>query len=272
MTIVEAISRVLKDEDKSLTSEEIYNKILEHNLYVFGARDPKAIVNGTIRRHSLGIEFSTASPIKYFVVCEKRSGKTTFRLKNKEDENIFQVKAKVKKDENDRLPEEIIQESYEKHKKEIQENLLQKVLESDPIFFEHLVIDLLLKMGYGWDDSTAGTVTPKSHDGGIDGIINEDRLGLDKIYIQAKRYAIGNKIGLPQLQQFVGAMQKVQKGVYITTSDFVKGIETYIEKSMKNIVLVNGDKLTELMISYKVGVCTVQTFDTYRIDLDYFSE
>lgn len=273
MTIVEAITKVLEKEEKNLTSEEIYNGIQKGKLYTFGAKDPKAIVNGTIRRHSVGIDFSTASPIKYFIACPKREGKTTFKLKGKEEENTYsRRKLATRENETDRLPEEMIQISHEKHKKFVQDSLLEKVLSSDPVFFEHLVVDLLIKMGYGGSDPKSGIVTPTSNDGGIDGIINEDKLGLDKIYIQAKRYTPDNKIDRPKLQQFVGAMENVQKGVYITTSDFTQGAKEYVDKSQKNIRLISGDRLTELMVSYKVGICTVQTYDTYRIDLDYFSE
>ncbi|MDO5516192.1 MAG: restriction endonuclease [Clostridium sp.] len=209
MTIVQAIIKVLEKEDRNLTSEEIYNKVIEKQLYTFGTKDPKAIVNGTIRRHSIGIEFSTASPIKYFTACAKRNGKTTFKLKG--EDIVAPVNIRIQGNEKDILPEEIIQASYEKYKKLIQDTLLDRVLASDSAFFEKLVVELLIKMGYGGSDPKSGFVTPRSNDGGIDGVINEDKLGLDKIYIQAKRYAVDNRIDRPKLQQFVGAIGKCTK-------------------------------------------------------------
>lgn len=274
MTIAQAIIKVLEESNESLTSEEIYKRIVDRSLYEFGAKDPKAIVNGTIRKHTVGIEFSTASPVKHFRACEKRKGKTTFTLKEREYKSNKETIGSSSKNiiGNDILPEEELQISYNKHKKHVQDDLLGKILESDPVFFEHLVVDLLIKMGYGGSDPRSGFVTPSTNDGGVDGVINEDKLGLDKIYIQAKRYAKDNKIDRPKLQQFVGAMENVQKGVYITTSDFTEGAKNYVEKSQKSIMLINGEKLTELMVDYQVGISEVQTFATYKIDLDYFSE
>lgn len=272
MTIAEAIIKVLKESSKSMTSEEIYQEIIRKSLYEFGARDPKGIVNGIIRRHTVGINFSTASPVKHFVLGDKRKGKTTFTLKERNSQLTQSLTQYENISESDILPEEELHISYEKHIRCVQDELLGRILDSDPVFFEHLVVDLLIKMGYGGNDPQAGSVTPATHDGGIDGVINQDKLGLDKIYIQAKRYAKDNKIDKPKLQQFVGAMENVQKGVYLTTSDFTEGAKKYVDKNQKNIMLINGDTLTALMVKYQVGISIVQTFATYKIDMDYFSE
>lgn len=269
LTIVEAVKFVMKKEGKALTSSEIYQKIIKLNLYSFGAKDPKAIVNGTIRRHSLGIDFPTASPVKHFKVHSKKGNVNRYILKDNDEKNNNNKKSSLI--ETDSLPEEKILMAYLEHKKVIKQALLDKILESDPAFFEQLVIDLLLKMGYGGNDPKAGFTTGSPHDGGIDGIINEDKLGLDKIYIQAKRYSTNVKIGRPDLQRFVGAMENIRKGVFITTSSFCDTVKPFLERQSKNIILIGGEKLTELMVDYEVGVSIVKSFATYKIDSDYFS-
>ena len=143
------------------------------------------------------------------------------------------------------------------------------------IIVKDLAADLLLKMGYGDSLSDAGMVTKFSHDDGIDGIIKEDKLGLDKIYIQAKRYATSNMIGKPQIQQFVGALdeQKANKGVFITTSSYSSEARKYAEeKASKKIVLIDGRELARYMIEYNVGVSLKRAYEVKRIDSDYFED
>ena len=147
---------------------------------------------------------------------------------------------------------------------------MEKLLNSPPSFFENVVVDLLLKMGYGYD-SNSGIVTGKSHDGGIDGEINEDKLGLDKIYIQAKRYAKTNHISRNELQAFVRAMEGVLKGVFITTSSFTNEAKKYAAANqVKHIRLIDGEMLTSLMIHYGIGVTVRKTVSIYSIDQSYF--
>ena len=271
MTIIEAIKTIMKSENRALTSNEIYEKIIEQNLYSFGARDPKSIVNGIIRRHSIGVDFPTANPVKHFRLYSKHGHVNTYVLKD--INNNLEVDTKNTLDEYDSLPEERILLAYLEHKKLIQQALLDRILDSDPAFFEQLVIDLLLKMGYGGNNPEAGFITGSPHDGGIDGVINEDKLGLDKIYIQAKRYSKNISIGRPDLQRFVGAMENIQKGVFFTTSNFSDTAKSYADKQQqKNIILIDGNMLTELMVDYEIGVSAVQTFITYKVDSDYFSE
>lgn len=133
-------------------------------------------------------------------------------------------------------------------------------------------MDLLLKMGYGFN-SDAGVVTGRSHDGGIDGIISEDRLGLGLIYIQAKRYAQDYKVGRKELQAFVGAMQHVQKGVFITTSSYTKeAVEFINQQQQKSIKLIDGELLADLLLKYEIGIIAAQSFSIYKIDSDYYEE
>ena len=168
------------------------------------------------------------------------------------------------------LPEEKIDLTYLFYKNNIKRQILDHILECHPSFFEQLVLNLLLEMGYG-SDELSGRILGKSHDGGIDGVIYEDKLGLSKIYIQAKRNDSSNTIGRPLLQAFVGAMQDVQKGVFITSSSFTKEARNYAEKQQqKSLKLIDGDLLAELMIKYGIGLEKVQTYTVYKINEDFF--
>lgn len=268
MTIIEAIKHILEDEEDGLTSREIYERIVDKKLYLFGAKDPKSIVNGIIRRHCYGIDFPTASPVKHFKVV-KQDRHINYYLLNKSSNS---QSIEISNESSESLPEEKMLIAYKEHKEMIKNQLIDKIQESNPAFFEQLVVDLLLKMGYGYDENS-GIVIGSPHDGGIDGVINEDKLGLDKIYIQAKRYMNNNTVGRPDLQMFVGAMENIQKGVFITTSKFKNTAIAYVEKQQqKNIKLIDGDMLTELMVRYGVGVVSIKKFYNYKLDMDYFSE
>lgn len=163
--------------------------------------------------------------------------------------------------------------AFKKIKDDLAVDLLQQVLDLSPTFFEKLVLDLLLHMGYGGRNKELAKVTPTSHDNGVDGIIPEDALGLDKIYIQAKRY-VDTPVGKPEIQQFLGALeeQKATKGVFITTSKFTNGAIESANKANKRVVLINGNELAEYMIEYNVGVGVGRVFKVKEIDLDYFEE
>ena len=125
-------------------------------------------------------------------------------------------------------------------------------------------------MGYGYDKDS-GIITGKSHDGGIDGVINEDKLGLDLIYIQAKRYNAKQSVGRKELQAFVGAMESVSKGVFITTSGFTKEARTFIDRQQKNIKLIDGEWLADLLVKHQIGINTIQSMSIYRLDSDYYN-
>lgn len=180
-----------------------------------------------------------------------------------------------KEDKSEELtPTEQLEQAYHNIVDDLASDLLQKTLDQSPYFFEHLVVDLLVKMGYGGSFANSAQVTKYVHDDGIDGIIYEDKLGLDKIYIQAKRYKFDNTVGKPQIQQFSGALdeQKATKGVFITTSSYSKEAKQYVEKLNKKIVLIDGQELARYMIEYNVGVSTKQVYEVKRIDSDYFEE
>ena len=169
-------------------------------------------------------------------------------------------------------PEEQIEFSFSEVNSELAINVLEEVKKQSPEFFEKLVIDLLIEMGYGGSRKSAGKAVGKSGDEGIDGIIDEDRLGLDKIYIQAKRYS-ENSIGRPELQRFVGALggKGAKKGIFITTSRFTDTAMEYVNtQAISNIVLIDGEKLSKLMIDFNVGVSTKWKYEIKQIDSDYF--
>lgn len=191
--------------------------------------------------------------------------------KRKED---TQIAATTSVDPSDLTPTEQLESAYESILKDLGEEILQKTLDQSPQFFEKLVLDLLLKMGYGDPTDNSARVTPFVHDDGIDGIIPQDRLGLDKIYIQAKRYQPGNIVGKPAIQAFSGALdeQKATKGVFITTSSYSKEARSYIDKTSKKIILIDGSQLSRLMIEYNVGVSVKRTYEVKRIDSDYFED
>ena len=152
-------------------------------------------------------------------------------------------------------------------------DLLQRILDMSPNFFEKLVLDLLLNMGFGSRNKEMAIVTPTSHDNGVDGIIPEDALGLDKIYIQAKRYT-DNPVSKPEIHKFIGALdeQKTSKGVFITTSKFTAGAKETAEKASKKIVLIDGKTLADYMIEYNVGVSEKKVYEVKKLDSDYFEE
>ena len=150
---------------------------------------------------------------------------------------------------------------------------LARSFSSTPDRFEQLIVDLLIAMGYGGGDPSMGERLGKSGDGGIDGIVNEDRLGLDAVYLQAKCYAEGNTIGRPAIQQFIGSLtgEGATKGVFVTTSAFSKEARDYAEKVQQRIVLIDGSELARLMIQYGVGVRTRRTYEVKSVDEDYFA-
>ena len=170
-------------------------------------------------------------------------------------------------------PSEALESAYENLRDELATELLGKLKKSSPAFFESAVVALLVKMGYGGSRADAGKAIGKSGDGGIDGIIKEDKLGLDVVYIQAKRWD-SNPVGRPDVMQFAGALQaqKASKGIFITTSRFTDDARSYVSQIGSKIVLIDGEQLTNLMIEHDVGVSTVSLYPVKKIDADFFDE
>jgi restriction system protein len=169
-------------------------------------------------------------------------------------------------------PEEVLEATYQELRTALGQELLQRVKESSPSFFERLVVDLLVRMGYGGSRKDAGEAVGQSGDGGIDGLIKEDKLGLDVVYIQAKRWE--GTVGRPVVQAFAGSLEgfKAQKGVLITTSKFSQEANDYVRAIQKKIVLIDGDGLVRYMIDHGVGVTEVVSYTVKRLDLDYFED
>jgi len=184
------------------------------------------------------------------------------QLKGKEIESILEEKT----------PEDLLEIGYEKYQEKLLSDLLEKVKQCSPEFFERLVVQLLVGMGYGGSFEDAGKAIGKSGDEGIDGIIKEDKLGLDVIYIQAKRWT--NPVSRPDIQKFAGALlgKKAKKGVFITTSIFSESAIEYARNIENKIILIDGEQLTKYMIDNGVGVSEIASYKIKKVDLDYFTE
>lgn len=218
------------------------------------------------------------------VLAENPEKITTKYLKQFDEFNEFFNKHNPKKsdknqdnsenqNEDERTPDELLDEGYKKLTETLADDLLGAIEKCSPKFFENLVVDLLVHMGYGGSFEDAAKVVGKTGDEGIDGIIKEDRLGLDSIYIQAKRWK--DSVGRPEIQKFAGALlgQKASKGVFITTGNFTIDAENFAKDADgRKIILIDGEKLASLMIEYNVGVSTRRTIEIKKIDSDYFDE
>ncbi len=272
MTIVEAITVILQKSSRALTSKEIYNQIVEQKLYSFPAKNPESVVNAMIRRHCKGLDFPSAHRIKYFRIASYSGKAPLYCLLDSAFTADWSASSArtFNAISSQMLPEEIIQNAYHRHIQDLQNNLLLQILNNNASFFEHLIVDLLLKMGYG-SGKSSGIVTNPTHDGGIDGIVSEDKLGLSKIYLQAKRNNSNTTVGRPAIQAFVGAMEDIVKGVFITTSSFTKDAIQYAERQQqKKLCLVDGKMLLDLMIQYELGISTEAVIKIYSIDNAYF--
>ncbi|MFQ5432866.1 MAG: restriction endonuclease [Nitrospinota bacterium] len=190
---------------------------------------------------------------------QRKKDKTT----NKGESEVIEISSRE-------TPEDTLASAYQTLRKNLEVEILASVKESSPSFFEQLVVDLLVKMGYGGNRQDAGRAIGKSGDGGIDGIINEDRLGLDVIYIQAKRW--DGTVGRPEIQKFAGALQgqRAKKGILITTSNFSKGAIEYASNIDSKIILIDGEKLAALLAEQNVGVSIVGQYVVKKLDSDYF--
>lgn len=169
-------------------------------------------------------------------------------------------------------PEEAIEQAHFLLRRELAQEVLASIMKCTPAFFERLIVQLMINMGYGGSRHEAGKTVGRSGDGGIDGIINEDRLGLDAIYLQAKRWE--GVVGRPEIMRFVGALagQRATKGVFITTSRYTQEAQDYASNSQYKVVLMDGDRLANLMIEHDLGVSVASTYQLKRIDSDFFSE
>ena len=173
---------------------------------------------------------------------------------------------------NEKTPEEVLEDAYQSLHDDLTEELLGRIKVGSPAFFEQLVVELLVKMGYGGSRKEAGEAVGRGGDEGIDGIIREDRLGLDVVYLQAKRWE--GTVGRPEIQKFVGALhgRRAKKGVFITTGSFSAEAHSYVDTIDPRVVLIDGEELAGLMIDSGLGVTTVANYELKRLDSDFFAE
>ncbi len=172
----------------------------------------------------------------------------------------------------DASPEEQLANAWRELRESLVAEILDKIRQITPSHFEQIVVDLLVAMGYGGSVEDTARVLGRTGDGGIDGMIKEDKLGLDVVFVQAKRW--GQNVGRPEVQAFAGSLEgaRARKGVFITTADFTREAREYVRQIEKKIILIDGRRLAELMIDHDVGVTTVQTYRVKRVDSDYFEE
>lgn len=226
---------------------------------------------GVVRITNKGLELLESNPEKIDNnLLSTYKEFTNFLKRNKKDE-IQNIKEKI--EEKNQTPQDVLEESFKEINKILEEEILEEVLRQSPEFFEYLVVKLLQKIGYGSLISESGIVTKKSNDEGIDGIIKQDKLGFDSIYIQAKKWDRETTVSRPEIQKFVGALggKGASKGLFITTAKFSDGAIKYSkEQHIAKVVLIDGRKLAKLMIEYNVGVSVESTYEIKRIDSDFF--
>jgi restriction system protein len=254
-----------REEQVSSGSRQFDNRVAWTKAHLIKASLVDSPERGKLQITERGLNLLSEKPRKITVkiLKERFSEYAEFRrqIRTIEEEEI-QVES-----EESNTPEEAVEAGYKQLRKALQQDLLDKIKECNPYFFEKLVVHLLVAMGYGGaHEEKLGL----SRDGGIDGMIKEDKLGLDVIYIQAKRWS--NPVGRPDLQAFAGSIlgRSAQKGVFITTSRFTKDAVDYVKHLNQKIILVDGDQLTEYMIDFNVGVHETARYVVKKIDTDYF--
>lgn len=266
---------VTEDEQKELlpsgAAPVFYNRTAWAKTYLKKAGLIDSPKQGIITISKRGLEVLKNKPSAINIKFLKQFSEfVEFQSAKHEDESDLENS----EEQSTQTPEELLETAHQKIRKSLASELLNKVVEMSPAFFERLVVELLVKMGYGGSIKDAGNAIGKSGDEGIDGTIKEDRLGLDIIYIQAKRWRPGLAVGRPELQKFVGALagQGAKKGIFITTSSFTKEAFEYTPRNETKIVLIDGEQLAQLMIDYNLGCTTQQTYELKKIDSDYFGE
>jgi restriction system protein len=267
---------VTEEEKKELlpsgAAPVFYNRTAWAKTYLKKAGLIESPKQGLVVITKRGLEVLKKKPTSIDVKFLKQFSEfVEFQTTKREDENIGSDQAD---DSSTETPEEALETAYQKIRKSLAQDILNKVITLSPAFFERLVVELLVKMGYGGSIKDAGRAIGKSGDEGIDGTIKEDKLGLDIIYIQAKRWQPGNIVGRPELQKFVGALagQGAKKGIFITTSSFTREALDYAPKNETKIVLIDGQQLAQYMIDYNLGVTSMNNYEVKRMDSDYFGE
>lgn len=257
----------LKELLPSGVAPVFYNRTAWAKTYLKKAGLINSPKTGLVVISEKGLNVLKKSPEKINVKYLKQFSEFNDFQVNKKDSESFDSE-----ESEDQTPEELLESAYQKIRSSLANEILNKVVELSPSFFEKLVVELLVKMGYGGSIKDAGRAIGKSGDEGIDGTIKEDKLGLDIIYIQAKKWKPGNVVGRPELQKFVGALagQGAKKGIFITTSSFSREATEYTPRNETKIVLIDGTQLSQLMIDYNLGCTSFQSYEVKKIDNDYF--
>ena len=271
-TLVLANSFNLTEEEKnellpSGKQTTFNNRIGWARTYLSKAGLLKSTKRGFYQITDSGVSAIANNPQRIDLECLKQYQEFTEFMNIKSENIIISEKPQA-----DLTPEESLEASYQTLRNELASELLQIIKKCSPAFFERLVVDMLVSMGYGGSRKEAGQALGKSGDEGIDGVIREDKLGLDTIYLQAKRW--DGVVGRPEIQKFAGALQgqRANKGVFITTSSFTKEATAYVSNIGSKIILIDGQQLTEFMMDYNVGITPISSYEIKKIDSDYFIE
>ena len=246
------------------------NRIAWANVYLRKSGFLESTRRGRFKITERGQEILRSNPARIDVKFLMKNGDAEFRefhRPSRQDGNHEEPSI-----ETVRTPREIMDAGYLEMRRDLSQEILKRIKSCSPRFFEHLVVELLVAMGYGGSRKDAGEAVGQSGDGGVDGIIKEDRLGLDVIYLQAKRWE--GTMGRPIVQAFAGSLEghRARKGVLITTSQFSPDALDYVTRIEKKIVLIDGDELAKLMIDYGIGVAADAIYEIKRLDTDYFEE
>lgn len=277
---METLARVMEipeaDRDTLLpsgTQTRFYNRVTWAITYLYKSLLLDKVARGRFKIASRGIDVVKKNPARIdnsfleqfeeFRAFKTKKNKTLAAAGGDADENADATEADV-------TPDERLDVAYKELRETLADDLLDRVRSSSPKFFEYLVVDLLKAMGYGGTEASRAQVVGRSGDGGIDGVIPEDRLGLDMVYVQAKKWE--NPVGPDEIRKFVGSLgeQKAHKGVFITSGTFTNGARQAAEKANAKVVLIDGEQLTDLMIDHGIGVADHKAYVVKKLDSDYF--
>ena len=270
---------VTEEERKELlpsgAAPVFYNRTAWAKTYLKKAGLIDSPKQGTVVITKRGLEVLSTNPSSIDVKLLKQFSEfLEFQSAKRDDDGVPGKRNDDLDEVSNETPEEALEDAYQKIRRSLAQDILNKVITLSPSFFEKLVVELLVKMGYGGSIKDAGRAIGRSGDEGIDGTIKEDKLGLDIIYIQAKRWQPGNVVGRPELQKFVGALagQGAKKGIFITTSSFTRDALDYVPRNETKIVLIDGQQLAQYMIDHNLGVTSISSYEVKRMDSDYFGE
>lgn len=248
------------------------NRVYWAKLYLNQAGAIETVAPGIFRITRRGEELISRQPDRITVdVLAEFSEFRAFQARSKRDAGKTQVAATKSESESEETPQEAIAQAFLEFKSAVSRELLDAVQAAPPAFLETLIVKLLMRMGYG-DNEGSGIVLGGVHDGGVDGVVQKDRLGLSSIYVQAKRYKDGSSVGAPAIQQFAGSMQErhAEEGVFVTTSSFTKEAQESSKRLRARIALIDGERLAELMYDLGIGVTVESELALKRIDSDFF--